>query len=95
MRAQAPAPGDTLRVVLFHDTAEEIPLARLARAGVWDLRLGERRVGTHLDDLPAKRDVVVFPAVTAGGLERRPVTAARVADVQLLGVGVALRVAVE
>src|SRR5690349_21247505 len=27
-------PGDTLRVVLFHDTAEEIPLAQLARAQV-------------------------------------------------------------
>jgi Ca-activated chloride channel family protein len=27
-------PGDTLRVVLFHDSAEEIPLAELARAQV-------------------------------------------------------------
>jgi Ca-activated chloride channel family protein len=27
-------PGDSIRVVLFHDTAEEIPLARLARAQV-------------------------------------------------------------
>jgi Ca-activated chloride channel family protein len=27
-------PGDTLRVVLFHDTAEEIPLTQLARAQV-------------------------------------------------------------
>jgi Ca-activated chloride channel family protein len=27
-------PGDTLRVALFHDTAEEIPLARLAHAQV-------------------------------------------------------------
>src|SRR5260370_14514495 len=27
-------PGDTLRVVLFHDTAEEIPLAQLAHAQV-------------------------------------------------------------
>src|SRR2546428_14098917 len=27
-------PGDTLRVVLFHDTAEEVPLAQLARARV-------------------------------------------------------------
>jgi glycosyltransferase involved in cell wall biosynthesis len=49
-----------------------LELARLARAGVWDLRLGERRIGTHLDDLPGKRDVVVFPAVVAGGLELRP-----------------------
>jgi glycosyltransferase involved in cell wall biosynthesis len=49
-----------------------IDLARLARAGVWDLRLGERRIGTHLDHLPGKRDVMVFPAVAAGGLELRP-----------------------
>ena len=27
-------PGDSVRVVLFHDTAEEIPLAKLARAQV-------------------------------------------------------------
>ncbi len=27
-------PGDTLRLVLFHDTAEEVPLARLARVKV-------------------------------------------------------------
>ena len=27
-------PGDTLRVVLFHDSAEEIPLSRLARVQV-------------------------------------------------------------
>jgi Ca-activated chloride channel family protein len=27
-------PGDTLRVVLFHDTAEEIPLSRLTQAQV-------------------------------------------------------------
>jgi glycosyltransferase involved in cell wall biosynthesis len=49
-----------------------VELARLARPGVWDLRLGERRVGTHLDGLPGKRDVLVFPAVTADGQERRP-----------------------
>jgi glycosyltransferase involved in cell wall biosynthesis len=49
-----------------------LELARLAREGVWDLRLGERRVGTHLDDLPGKRDVVVFPAVAVGALEARP-----------------------
>ena len=49
-----------------------IELARLARPGVWDLRLGSRRVGTHLDDLPGKREVVVFPSVTAENLELRP-----------------------
>ncbi len=31
---QTQFPGDTLRVVLFHDTAEEIPLSRLAHAQV-------------------------------------------------------------
>jgi Ca-activated chloride channel family protein len=31
---RAQFPGDNLRVVLFHDTAEEIPLARLAQAQV-------------------------------------------------------------
>jgi len=49
-----------------------LELAPLARAGVWDLRLGERRLGAHHDGLPAKRDVVVFPAARAGGLELRP-----------------------
>jgi glycosyltransferase involved in cell wall biosynthesis len=49
-----------------------LELASLARAGAWDLRLGDRRVGTHLDDLPGKKDVVVFPAHRAGGLELRP-----------------------
>jgi glycosyltransferase involved in cell wall biosynthesis len=49
-----------------------LELPRLARAGVWDLRLGDMRIGTHHDGLPGKRDVVVFPAVRAGGLELRP-----------------------
>ena len=49
-----------------------LDLAPLARPGVWDLRLGERRVGAHLDGLPGKKDVVVFPAHRAGGLELRP-----------------------
>jgi len=49
-----------------------LELAALARAGVWDLRLGDRRVGTHLDDLPGKKDVVVLPAHRTGGLELRP-----------------------
>jgi Ca-activated chloride channel family protein len=36
-------PGDTLRVVLFHDSAEEIPLAALARAqvGPWHTNTAE------------------------------------------------------
>ncbi len=49
-----------------------LELAPLARAGVWDLRLGDRRVGAHLDGLPGKKDIVVFPAQRAGGLELRP-----------------------
>jgi glycosyltransferase involved in cell wall biosynthesis len=49
-----------------------LELERLARAGVWDLRLGDLRVGAHRDGLPAKKDIVVFPAHRAGGLELRP-----------------------
>jgi len=49
-----------------------LELAALTRAGAWDLLLGERRVGAHLDGLPGKKDVVVFPAHRAGGLELRP-----------------------
>jgi glycosyltransferase involved in cell wall biosynthesis len=40
--------------------------------GVWDLFAGERRVGAHRDDLPGKRNVVVFPARIVGGREVRP-----------------------
>jgi glycosyltransferase involved in cell wall biosynthesis len=51
-----------------------IELAALAGAGEqdWDLYLGERRLGAHLDDLPGKRERVVFPAarVRRGGDER-------------------------
>ena len=49
-----------------------LELARLARAGVWDLWIGERRLGTHLDDLPAKKEIVVFPSTRVGGLELQP-----------------------
>jgi len=49
-----------------------IELAALARAGVWDLRLGDRRLGTRRDDLPAKKDVVGFPAERSGALELQP-----------------------
>ena len=49
-----------------------LPLADLPRAGVWDLRLGDLRLGTHRDGLPGKREVLILPAVVAGGLERRP-----------------------
>jgi glycosyltransferase involved in cell wall biosynthesis len=52
--------------------AARLALASLARAGVWDLWLGDRRVGAHDDDLPAKKDVVIFPAHRVGGLELRP-----------------------
>jgi glycosyltransferase involved in cell wall biosynthesis len=43
--------------------------------GVWDvwLEAGERlRVGIHLDDLPGKRDALVYPALRRGALEARP-----------------------
>jgi glycosyltransferase involved in cell wall biosynthesis len=49
-----------------------LELARLARAGVWDLRLGDRRIGAQLDDLPGKKDVVLFPSHRTGGVELRP-----------------------
>ena len=49
-----------------------LPLERLDREGVWDLRLGERRIGAHRDGLPGKKEIVAFPAHVAGGLERRP-----------------------
>jgi len=43
--------------------AARIELAPLAGAGagVWDLYVGGRRAGAHLDGLPGKHDVVVFP----------------------------------
>jgi glycosyltransferase involved in cell wall biosynthesis len=55
-----------------------IDLAQLAAAGEhdWDLFLGDRRLGAHMDDLPGKRDLVVFPAWRVGrgadGCELRP-----------------------
>ena len=56
--------------------AARIEPARLAGAGVWDLYVGGRRAGAHLDGLPGKHDVVVFPALRArsdgGDLELRP-----------------------
>ena len=52
--------------------AARLELAPLARGGVWDLWLGDRRVGTHLDGLPGKKDIAIFPAHRAGGLELRP-----------------------
>jgi glycosyltransferase involved in cell wall biosynthesis len=69
--------GDGSEVAVAADLAggrfsARLELARLARAGVWDLRLGDRRIGSHLDDLPGKRDFVVFPSHRAGGLELRP-----------------------
>ena len=82
----AGAPGDVL-VARLRDAGDEVrvpveqsdgrfrarlPLAALPRGGVWDLLLGELRLGTHRDGLPGKREVLILPAVTAGGLERRP-----------------------
>ena len=69
--------GDGAEVGVAADVRGErfgarLELVSLARAGVWDLRLGDRRLGTHLDDLPGKKDVVVFPAHRAGGLELWP-----------------------
>jgi len=49
-----------------------LELAGLARAGIWDLWLGDRRVATHRDGLPGKKDIVVFPGHRIGGLELRP-----------------------
>jgi glycosyltransferase involved in cell wall biosynthesis len=49
-----------------------LELARLASEGVWDMWLGERRIGAHLDGLPGKKNVVVLPSHRAGGLELRP-----------------------
>jgi glycosyltransferase involved in cell wall biosynthesis len=49
-----------------------LELAPLARAGVWDLQLGDRRIGTHRDGLPGKKEIVAFPAQRAGGLELEP-----------------------
>jgi glycosyltransferase involved in cell wall biosynthesis len=49
-----------------------LELASLARVGVWDLWLGDRRVGAHGDGLPGKKEIVVFPPHRAGGLELRP-----------------------
>jgi glycosyltransferase involved in cell wall biosynthesis len=49
-----------------------LDLGELARRGVWDLWLGDRRVGAHLDGLPGKKEIVVFPPHRAGGLELRP-----------------------
>ena len=49
-----------------------LELAPLARAGVWDLQLGDRRIGTHRDGLPGKKEIVAFPAHRAGGLELEP-----------------------
>ncbi len=58
-------PGDTLRCVLFHDSAEEIPLARLARARVGPyhtntaegLRVARRILRTEAKDM---RQVVMI-----------------------------------
>ena len=48
-----------------------LDLARLGE-GTWELFAGERRLGTHLDGVPDKKQAVVLPAARAGALEARP-----------------------
>lgn len=53
--------GAEVRVPLSQGRAE-LPFARLAAEGVWDLWVdGERRVGRHEDGIPDKRRTVVLP----------------------------------
>jgi glycosyltransferase involved in cell wall biosynthesis len=53
-----------------------LPFAELRAAGlddeVWDLALGGLRVGRHLDGLPGKQGVALFPAWRNGSRELRP-----------------------
>ena len=54
--------GEEVRVPVSEGRAE-LPFARLAGEGVWDLWLdGELRVGRHEDGIPDKRRTVVLPA---------------------------------
>jgi glycosyltransferase involved in cell wall biosynthesis len=69
--AAAPATLDGLRFSARLDAA-----ALVGPDGVWDLwlELGDRRlrVGRHLDGLPGKKDVIVYPAAPLGDREARP-----------------------
>jgi glycosyltransferase involved in cell wall biosynthesis len=62
--------GATLDGRAFRARLELAPLA--AARGTWDLWLAGRRVAARADGMPGKRDVVLFPAHAAGGLELRP-----------------------
>jgi glycosyltransferase involved in cell wall biosynthesis len=54
-------------------TGTRLGYAGLAsRAGIWDLYAGEVRVGRHDGDLANLKEVLVYPARSAGGLEVRP-----------------------
>jgi glycosyltransferase involved in cell wall biosynthesis len=52
--------GDELRVPLANGRAR-LPLARLTASGVWDLWVGDARVGRHNDGIPDKQQTVVLP----------------------------------
>ena len=52
--------GDELRVPLANGRAR-LPLARLTATGVWDLWVGDARVGRHNDGIPDKQQTVVLP----------------------------------
>jgi hypothetical protein len=54
------------------DRRAVVPLADLASAGVWDLWLGERRVGRHDDGISNKKTSVVLPARRIGASELQP-----------------------
>jgi glycosyltransferase involved in cell wall biosynthesis len=63
--------GDEVRFA-FSAGRAVVPLAALASAGVWDLWLGERRVGRHGDGITSKRTSVVLPARRIGATELQP-----------------------
>jgi glycosyltransferase involved in cell wall biosynthesis len=63
--------GEELRFAVAGGHAA-VPLADLMRAGVWDLWLGERRVGRHDDGVSNKKTSVVLPARRIGALELQP-----------------------
>lgn len=57
---------------VVHGEAGRLALAELRAEGVWDLYVGETRLGRHRDDLPNKRDAVVYPTADVGGTPVRP-----------------------
>jgi glycosyltransferase involved in cell wall biosynthesis len=52
--------GDEVRVPLASGRAR-LPLERLIASGVWDLWVGDARVGRHNDGIPDKQRTVVLP----------------------------------